>query len=49
MVISGRKAARHSESEMIYVNPMGMGIEDLSVAAAVYEAALTNGAGSWLA
>ena len=36
------------DDEMIYLNPMGMGIEDLSAAEAVYMAALKSGSGVWL-
>jgi 2,3-diaminopropionate biosynthesis protein SbnB len=47
-VVAGRKSGRESSDEMIYLNPMGMGIEDLAVAAAVYEASLAHSLGVWL-
>ncbi|MBU0458999.1 hypothetical protein KJ652_04085 [Patescibacteria group bacterium] len=38
-IVSGGKAGREIESENIYVNPMGMAIEDIAVAARIYEKA----------
>jgi 2,3-diaminopropionate biosynthesis protein SbnB len=47
-IVSGQLPGRTREDELIYVNPMGMAIEDIAVAAAVYRAALASGAGQRL-
>jgi N-[(2S)-2-amino-2-carboxyethyl]-L-glutamate dehydrogenase len=47
-VVRGRKPGRESADERILLNPMGMGIEDVACAAAVYRTAREQGAGTWL-
>jgi ornithine cyclodeaminase len=48
-VLDGCRPARERDDELVYCNLMGMGIEDLAVAAHVYQTALVRGVGQWLA
>ncbi len=47
-VVRGIKPGRESPDERIMLNPMGMAIEDVACAAAVYRTAREQGAGQWL-
>jgi ornithine cyclodeaminase len=47
-IIVGRKPGRESEDERILLNPMGMAIEDIACARALYDRALSAGVGTWL-
>ncbi len=47
-VVRGIKPGRESADERILLNPMGMAIEDVACAAAVYRTARAQGAGTWL-
>lgn len=47
-VVRGHKPGRTSPDERILLNPMGMAIEDVACAAAVYRTARQQGAGTWL-
>ncbi len=47
-VVRGIKPGRESPDERILLNPMGMAIEDVACAAAVYRTAREQGAGTWL-
>jgi len=47
-VVRGARPGRESAEERILLNPMGMAIEDVACAAAVYRAAREQGAGTWL-
>jgi ornithine cyclodeaminase len=47
-IVTGAKPGRTDPGQRIYVNPMGMAIEDLAVAAAVYNAAVARGVGQLL-
>lgn len=47
-VVRGAQPGRESDDERILLNPMGMAIEDVACAAAVYRAARERGAGTWL-
>ncbi len=47
-VVRGHKSGRTSPDERILLNPMGMAIEDVACAAAVYRSAREQGAGTWL-
>jgi ornithine cyclodeaminase len=42
-VIAGSKAGRERDHERIYLNPMGMAIEDLATAKAAYDRAVQRG------
>jgi ornithine cyclodeaminase len=44
-VVAGLKPGRTDPGERIYVNPMGMAVEDLALAKAVYDRAVSAGAG----
>jgi 2,3-diaminopropionate biosynthesis protein SbnB len=44
-IVTGRRFGRESEDELVYVNPMGMAIEDLAVAWMVFQAATGSGLG----
>lgn len=48
-IINGSKAGRENEDEIIYFNAVGMGIEDLAVAARGYKKAVELGVGTKLA
>lgn len=45
-ILIGSKPGREKPDELIYVNPMGMGIEDLAVATVVFRGAIEFGVGS---
>jgi N-[(2S)-2-amino-2-carboxyethyl]-L-glutamate dehydrogenase len=47
-IVLGEKPGRESEDEIVLLNPMGLAIEDVAAAQAVYERALERGAGTWL-
>ncbi|HEX4806076.1 MAG TPA: 2,3-diaminopropionate biosynthesis protein SbnB [Conexibacter sp.] len=47
-VVRGIKPGREHRDERILLNPMGMAIEDVACAAAVYRTAREQGAGTWL-
>jgi 2,3-diaminopropionate biosynthesis protein SbnB len=47
-VVRGMKPGRESPDERILLNPMGMAIEDVACAAAVYRTAREQGTGTWL-
>ena len=47
-VVRGMRPGRESPDERILLNPMGMAIEDVACAAAVYRTARRQGTGTWL-
>lgn len=47
-VVRGHKPGRETPDERILLNPMGMAIEDVACAAAVYRTARAQGTGTWL-
>jgi ornithine cyclodeaminase len=47
-VVRGARPGRTDPDEKILLNPMGMAVEDVACAAAVYRHALAAGAGTWL-
>lgn len=47
-VVRGHAPGRETPDERILLNPMGMAIEDVACAAAVYRTAREQGAGTWL-
>jgi ornithine cyclodeaminase len=47
-VVRGHRPGRTSPDERILLNPMGMAVEDVACAAAVYRTAREQGAGTWL-
>jgi len=47
-VVRGHKPGRETPDERILLNPMGMAIEDVACAAAVYRTAREQGTGTWL-
>jgi 2,3-diaminopropionate biosynthesis protein SbnB len=47
-VVRGQRPGRETPDERILLNPMGMAIEDVACAAAVYRTAREQGAGTWL-
>ena len=47
-IVLGERPGRESDDEIILLNPMGLAIEDVAAAHAVYELALERGAGTWL-
>lgn len=47
-VVRGIRPGRTSPDERILLNPMGMAIEDVACASAVYRSAREQGAGTWL-
>jgi N-[(2S)-2-amino-2-carboxyethyl]-L-glutamate dehydrogenase len=47
-VVRGARPGRESADERIMLSPMGMAIEDVACAAAVYRHAREQGAGTWL-
>lgn len=48
-VVAGQRPGRETPDEIIVLNPMGMAIEDIACARAVYGAAVAEGVGTWLA
>ncbi|MGH3978426.1 MAG: 2,3-diaminopropionate biosynthesis protein SbnB [Pseudonocardiaceae bacterium] len=47
-ILSGRKAGRDSDDEIIVLNPMGMAVEDIACAAEIYTRARAAQVGTWL-
>ncbi|CCQ90680.1 putative Ornithine cyclodeaminase, Siderophore biosynthesis protein SbnB [Nitrospina gracilis 3/211] len=47
-IVEGRRPGRETEEEIILLNPMGMAIDDLACAHALYQQALSTGIGTWL-
>ncbi|HEX5147022.1 MAG TPA: 2,3-diaminopropionate biosynthesis protein SbnB [Conexibacter sp.] len=47
-VVRGIRPGRETHDERILLNPMGMAVEDVACAAAVYRSARDQGAGTWL-
>ncbi|HEX7289974.1 MAG TPA: 2,3-diaminopropionate biosynthesis protein SbnB [Conexibacter sp.] len=47
-VVRGMKPGREAPEERILLNPMGMAVEDVACAAAVYRTAREQGTGRWL-
>lgn len=47
-IVDGRRPGRETEQEIILLNPMGMAIDDLACAHALYQRALSTGTGTWL-
>jgi len=47
-VVSGRRPGREHDDEIILLNPMGMAVEDIACAAAVYRRARQRDVGVWL-
>lgn len=47
-VVSGTRPGREGGGEIVVLNPMGMALEDLACAQAVYHRALHEGIGTWL-
>jgi 2,3-diaminopropionate biosynthesis protein SbnB len=47
-IINGTKTAREKDDEIIFYNPIGMGIEDLIVAKEIYDRAIQSGKGQKL-
>jgi 2,3-diaminopropionate biosynthesis protein SbnB len=47
-VVSGRRAGREDDDEIILLNPMGIAVEDIACAAEVYLRAKQQGIGTWL-
>jgi len=47
-IINGKKKGRISDSQMVYFNCVGMGIEDIAIATRVFRAAQKSNTGTWL-
>jgi len=47
-IINGDKPGRESRDERIFYSPLGLGSEDVAVAAAVYRSAIQMNLGTWL-
>lgn len=47
-VVSGQKPGREHDGEVIFFNPVGMGIQDIAVGSRIYRAALEKGIGQKL-
>lgn len=47
-VVTGMRPGREDADEIIMLNPMGMAVEDIACAQAVFRAALDRGVGTWL-
>jgi ornithine cyclodeaminase len=47
-IVSGDRPGRERDDEIILLNPMGMAIEDVACAQALYQQALTLNCGTWL-
>jgi ornithine cyclodeaminase len=45
--VNGKKAGRENDSEKIYFNSCGLGIQDLAMAKIIYEIALKVNRGQW--
>lgn len=47
-IVIGTKAGRHDEHDIILVNPFGLAIEDIALAASIYQIARERGVGMYL-
>ena len=47
-IVAKMRPGRETRDEVILLNPMGMAVEDVACAQAVYQAALERGIGTWL-
>ena len=47
-LVTGRRPGRRQDSDIILVNPFGLAIEDVAVAARVYQVARQRGLGHYL-
>jgi len=47
-IVNGKKKGRENDTEAIYVNTVGMGIEDVAVASRIYDSAIKMGIGKKL-
>ncbi|MFC7342836.1 2,3-diaminopropionate biosynthesis protein SbnB [Saccharopolyspora griseoalba] len=47
-ILAGTRPGRTDDEEIIVLNPMGMAVEDIACAGAVYERARERGVGTWL-
>ncbi|HEY9692402.1 MAG TPA: 2,3-diaminopropionate biosynthesis protein SbnB [Oculatellaceae cyanobacterium] len=47
-IVIGKRPGRESNHETIVLNPMGMAIEDLACAQAIYQKAIATNVGTWL-
>ncbi|MDI2031419.1 2,3-diaminopropionate biosynthesis protein SbnB [Saccharopolyspora sp. TS4A08] len=47
-ILAGTRPGRTEDDEIIVLNPMGMAVEDIACAGAVYERARERGVGTWL-
>lgn len=47
-ILAGTRPGRTDDDEIIVLNPMGMAVEDIACAGAVYERAKEQGVGTWL-
>ncbi|GAA2360103.1 N-[(2S)-2-amino-2-carboxyethyl]-L-glutamate dehydrogenase SbnB [Saccharopolyspora halophila] len=47
-ILAGTRPGRTDDDEIILLNPMGMAVEDIACAGAVYERARAQGVGTWL-
>lgn len=47
-IVAGKKVGRTSEKDIILVNPFGLAIEDVALAAHIYQIAQSRGYGTWL-
>ncbi len=47
-ILIGSRSGRESDEEIILLNPMGIAIEDIACAQAIYRRALANDVGTWL-
>ena len=47
-IVVGAKPGRESADEIILLNPMGMAVEDIACAHAIYEQARATNTGTWL-
>lgn len=47
-IVAGQRPGRETGEETILLNPMGMAVEDIACARAIYDAAVAGGVGTWL-
>ncbi|WP_158735927.1 ornithine cyclodeaminase [Alteribacillus sp. YIM 98480] len=47
-IVNGKKAGRENDTEKIYFNSCGLGIQDLAIAKIVYEKAIRENHGQWI-
>jgi N-[(2S)-2-amino-2-carboxyethyl]-L-glutamate dehydrogenase len=47
-IVTGQRPGRETSDEIILLNPMGMAVEDIACARAIYDAAVAEGVGTWL-